>query len=261
MSTTNEIKSIRDRLAKEVAEGKKQYEQMTANLRHLAEQVKASEAVLVEKAKLLANLDNALRDIPAQAAPAKAAPKAQKAPKAKAAPKAPKAEAKPAKAPKAQKTPKAPKAPKAEAKPAKTAAKKTAGKGKGKGTQSLAAEGRRAVAEGLRPPIKDAIAKIMGGKTMSIDDIFEGLKSKSWLPNSSEPRQYIAYLLSTSKDRFERVASAGRGFYRVKSGDTKAEPVKAAPKAPKAEAKADSLPSTDEILANAGVLGNAVFGG
>ena len=130
--------------------------------------------------------------------------------------------------------------------------------------QSLAAEGRRAVAEGKRPPIKDAIGKIMGSKTMSIDDIFEGLKAKSWLPNSSEPRQYISYLLSTSKDRFERVASAGRGFYRAKSADTKVEPAPKADPAPKAEVapKADNhVPSTDEILANAGVLGNAVFGG
>lgn len=251
MSTTNEIKNFRDRLAKEVTDGKKQYDQMAANLRSLAEKVKASEVVLAEKMKHLAGLDALLRDSVSTPAPTPVA-KAKTAVKTTA--KAEKATKKTAK-----KAEKVVEVKKADSKTPKTKTPKAKGK---RATQSLAAEGRRAVAEGKRPPIKDAIAKVMGTKTMSIDDIFEGLKAKTWLPNSSEPRQYIAYLLSTSKDRFERVASAGRGFYRAKSGDTKAEPVaKTAPKAEPVAKTENHTTSTDEILANAGVLGNAVFGG
>lgn len=80
--------------------------------------------------------------------------------------------------------------------------------------QDRAIQGRRAVAEGLRPPIKDAIENILGSSTMNIDDIYSALKQKEWLPTSADPRQYLAYLLATSKDRFERVPSQGRGYYR-----------------------------------------------
>ena len=295
MSTMHEIKNLRDRLAKEVTEEKKQYDQMTTNFRALAEQIKATEENLAKKVKHLTGLDNLLHDAGVEAAPkgrkgkaakeAKAAKpgkpgkagkiakasKAEKPAKAEKTPRAKKAKAesnasaveeKPAKTPRAKKAEKPAKTPRA--KKAKSAtgdaesdAPKATRKGRGKGA-SPAAEGRRAVAEGLRPPIKEALAKILGGKTMSIDEIFDGLKAKSWLPNSSDPRQYISYLLSTSKTRFERVASAGRGFYRVKTDEAKVE--KAKPEKTNGKADASTM-SMDEVLANAGVFDDAPFGG
>jgi hypothetical protein len=227
MSTINDIKVVRDRLAKDVTESRKSYDQMVENLRTLSEDVKAAEATINANLRVLANLDSILRDA-GQNVATKVTTKAN------------------IKTDKVEKT-------------TKKADKAAVTKIKTKATRSLAAEGRRAVAEGLRPPIKDAIGKIMGSKTMTIDEIFEGLRAKSWLPNSAEPRQYIAYLLSTSKDRFERVTGAGRGVYRNKTISVKIE-TKTTSKA-KAPNGASPTLSTDEILANSGVLGDAVFGG
>ena len=251
MNTYQALKIIRDRLAKDLVEGKKSYEKLSRELEALTKQVRTIEATVAVNTRLITDLDNVLRNTSeAAVAQSQVKPKGKpgRKPKAKveAATTEPKVRKKPGRKPKAE----------TEAKPAAKAAKapaKTPGK-RGPKPRKGAAEGRRAVAEGLRPPIKDAIAKVMGGKTMSIDDIFEGLKAKSWLPNSSEPRQYISYLLSTSKDRFERVQGA-RGVYRPVSSDTKVE------KTEKVEKKSKVTISTDDILASAGVLGDATFGG
>ena len=80
--------------------------------------------------------------------------------------------------------------------------------------QKNAAEGRRAVADGVRPPIRDAIEKVLGAEVLNIETIYSKLCARHWAPTSSEPRQYVAYLLATTKDKFERVPSMGRGFYR-----------------------------------------------
>ena len=120
-------------------------------------------------------------------------------------------------------------------------------------------EGRRAVAAGLRPPIKDAIASVMGTSTMTIEEIFEGLRAKNWLPNSSEPRQYISYLLSTSKERFEKVPHAGRGVYRGKIAPPRLPPASSEEAKKPILKKPKAILTTDEILAHA--LGDAVFGG
>lgn len=148
-------------------------------------------------------------------------------------------------------------------------------------TKVKAGRGRR---DSSRPPIRDAIFHVLNGHQFTADDIFKELKVKGWLPNSNDPRGYIAYLLSSTKDRFERVKGAGRGVYRCKAGVTVAAAVPAtpveAPKAapvvvvetPKAEVvetpKAEVVAtdgtlrmSADEILSNAGVLGEAAFGG
>lgn len=131
-------------------------------------------------------------------------------------------------------------------------------------------------ANGVRPSTKDAIFQVLNGQSLTADDIFKALKAKGWLPNSNDPRNYIAYLLSSTKDRFERVKGAGRGVYRCKTGAaasvaapvaaTVVEAPKAAPvvEAPKAEVVATDgtlRMSADDILTNAGVLGEASFGG
>jgi uncharacterized C2H2 Zn-finger protein len=140
--------------------------------------------------------------------------------------------------------------PKAKAKPAK-AAKRV--------NHSRAAEGRREVASGKRPPIKDTIAKVLGKRVMNSQQVYEAIKEKGQLPNSGDPRGYIGYLLSASKTiikrggkdvevpLFERVPEKGRGFYKNRGvvnakadsreivNPKKAEPKKAAAKPAKAE--------------------------
>ena len=154
------------------------------------------------------------------ASPKKATKKAAKkaaAPKAKAAPKKTSAKSKAKKtakkaAKKSTKTKKAPKKAKSKSKAAAIAA---------------ATKGRRAVAEGLRPPLKEAIATVMGKKTMDAGQVIDGLKKRGWMPDAEDERGYISYALSSNKTVFERVK---RGFYKVREGVTFAKR-QAAPKA------------------------------
>jgi hypothetical protein len=107
-----------------------------------------------------------------------------------------------------------------------------------------AAVGRREVADGRRPKIRDAMVTVMGTNIMNALSIYEDLKVRDWLPNSSNPRAYIAYLLSSFSETFERVPSKGRGYYRVRATAT-------------AEVLRNGVPqlnNTDEILRDAGVL-------
>lgn len=139
----------------------------------------------------------------------------------------------------------------------KTAAKKVPAK---KGGVNRATQGRRDVAAGHRPSLKDAMTQVMGGKVMNASEVYEGLKAKNWLPNSNDPRQYISFSLSSFKDRFERVEGKGRGFYKVKAGAAASTngTTGAAKAAPKAEEKAAEPTSTesdvDAVLQDAGVL-------
>jgi len=153
----------------------------------------------------------------------------------------PKVRRKPGPKPKAVKAAaKSPKAPKA-AKATKTRA------------NNLATQGRRAVAQGLRPPIKKAMIEVMGKKTTNATEIYEGLKAKDWLPNSNDPRAYISYLLSSFKDVFERVEGKGRGQYRVRDGVTTT--TTKTTKKTEATAEATSTSSdVDEVLKEAGVI-------
>lgn len=81
-----------------------------------------------------------------------------------------------------------------------------------------ATEGRRAVAQGLRPKISDAMIIIMGTQTMNASQLYEALQQKGWLPSASDPRQYLNYIFAKNPDLFERVA---RGAYRVKASAVK----------------------------------------
>lgn len=247
MSAIKVLKDIRDNLAKDVATSKKEYERQVKELRTLSETVRAAEATLEAKNRFLANIEAALRVINTTETTT-VAPTRKRVGRP---PKTDKVET----VAKNTKTTKVAKAPKAQ-KQVKAVAKTDAAPKRGRRST---AEGRRAVAEGLRPPIKDAITKVLGNRTLTIGEIFDGLKEKNWLPNSAEPRQYISYLLSTSKDRFER-APNGRGIYRVvqSNGVTNGSTKKV--KANTAETSTGM--STDEILASAGdILGEAVFGG
>lgn len=229
MSTTNQIKSIAAALNKEVMAAKKEHEKLAKELSTLTGKVAATEALVTSKTRILRDLENILRSDEANTE--------RRGP------------GRPRKNESATEGNE------------KTSRKRT--KDEVTVAPSHIADGRKAVAEGLRPPIKDAIAKVMGERTMTIDEIFEGLRANNWLPNSSEPRQYISYLLSTTKERFERVPSAGRGVYR---GKVQATATEVAPRAPtvrkrvKAETSSAEVRSTDQILADSGLLDSPVFG-
>lgn len=76
-------------------------------------------------------------------------------------------------------------------------------------------EGKQAVSRGERPKMKEAVATVIGKGQMSANEVVDALKTRGWLPDSENPRQYMSYVLSTHKDVFETV---GRGIYKVKSG-------------------------------------------
>lgn len=96
-----------------------------------------------------------------------------------------------------------------------TKAKKAPSAKAKKASSNAVAEGRRAVARGDRPPMKVAIAKVMGDKVMDCSEVIAGLKEKNWLPNTvpgEKTQQYISYILSSSTDAFQRVE---RGRYKA----------------------------------------------
>lgn len=87
-----------------------------------------------------------------------------------------------------------------------------------------ATQGRRAVARGQRPSLKEAILTVMGDKTLHASDVHDALAAKGWLPDAADPRTYIGHVLSTLSDpqsegdyAFERVTEKGRGYYRAAS--------------------------------------------
>lgn len=262
-----------------LAEGEKRDREITAQIEALSkeqEKVRGDNArarsgldAMTEKGSSKPNGKAAAKPAPAKAAAKKPAPKAAAKPAAKPGPakgqkkaavKAAKAAAKAA--PKAAKAAPATKKPAAakkqpvtkaapKAAPAKKAAKKTAAKA-GKVNTSNAAEGRRAVARGDRPPMKEAMATVMGKQQMGAADVVAGLEKKGWMPNAEDPQQYVSYMLSSNKDVFERVE---RGLYKVRDGvefgkkKAKGEAKPAA--APKANA--GSKKSTDEELKDLGI--------
>lgn len=240
MSPINSIKNVREALSREVSAAKKSHEKLSNDLRALTATVKANEATIEAKVRFLSNLDAILRETDGSVLTTRRGPGRK--------PKAEKNE-------KNQKSPKTEKTEKASAKvlTAEVKVRKKPGP-KPKAEKALASSKPTAKADKKangRPSTKEAISRVLSNRSMTIDEVYEALRAKSWLPNSSDPRGYVGYLLSTTKDRFERVKGS-RGVYRAK---TVAAPVAVAPAVPGAGL------STDEILANAGVLGDAVFGG
>lgn len=235
MNVIQTIEQLRETLAKDVLREKNEYEKQVTEFRRLSDNVKTAETSIRTKVQFITKLEAAIRVLDTAGDVVSTARNTEKAT--------------------TNATTNATKSAGQSNKDAATVKPSTPKVQNRRGGST--AEGRRAVAEGRRPPIKDAISKVMGNRTMAIVDVFNGLKEKGWLPNSNEPRQYISYLLSTSKDRFERAPNGGRGIYRVKSGATTT-----APKKPQTETTNTNGMTTDEILASAGdILGSAVFGG
>jgi len=253
----------------------------------------AYEAAMAEFVKYEPLLEAASGTPTVKAAPAKKAPAKKAAPVAKKA--APAVKATPAAKAPVAKVPAKKAAPVAKKPAAKApAAKKPAAKAR---DNAQAARGRAEVKAGLRPTIKEAMTQVMTDKTMNAAEIYDLLKAKGWLPSANDPRGYIAYLLSSFKDRFERMPDKGRGYYRVLKGaapvaakgngaskkgtaveaaPVKAaavKPVKAAPVAKRAApakkpapvkaaaAKPNNKKGTDAILEEAGVNSGEAFGG
>jgi hypothetical protein len=121
---------------------------------------------------------------------------------------------------------------KVKAAPKKTVKAKATPKKTAKSIKAAATEGRRAVASGKRPPLKEAMVTVMGDKECTSEMILAGLKTHGWLPNSENPRGYISYMLSSNKDAFKQTS---RGHYKVSASY---KPKSKAPKgkAPKAAA-------------------------
>ena len=83
-----------------------------------------------------------------------------------------------------------------------------------------AARGRDAVARGDRPVLKQAMVVVMGKRAMSSIEVVEALKARGWLPSTSDPRQYVSYMLSANTpETFERTDK--RGVYRVRGKASK----------------------------------------
>lgn len=75
-------------------------------------------------------------------------------------------------------------------------------------------EGRRQVSSGERPPIKDAIKQILAHRRKAtLGDLMGELERNKWMPNSSNPRDYVAQIIHHHPDDFEVIQ---RGVYRAK---------------------------------------------
>lgn len=96
--------------------------------------------------------------------------------------------------------------------PKKAKAAKPAPAAKGSHGAKIAAS-RQAVLRGERPKNVEAVAIVMGTKTMNSEQIEAALKERGWLPQSSNVRNTISYIMSDNADVFERVE---RGLYKVK---------------------------------------------
>ena len=73
----------------------------------------------------------------------------------------------------------------------------------------------------------DGIRQVMGSEVMSTQEVYDALKAKGWLPNSTDPKGYVGYTLSAHKKDFDRVLEKGRGFYRLKGNGFATPPPKA----------------------------------
>jgi hypothetical protein len=87
--------------------------------------------------------------------------------------------------------------------------------------------------KGASPRAIEAIETILSERgPMHPTELVKALEEKGWMPNSAEPKTYVAFILSQNKERFEKAPEKGRGFYRVKgSTSTQVE----VPKSPEAK--------------------------
>ena len=67
-----------------------------------------------------------------------------------------------------------------------------------------------------RPPLGQTILEVMGADICNSEEVLRRLSQKGWAPDAKDPKMYVGYMLSSSKDKFEHVKSKGRGFYRSK---------------------------------------------
>lgn len=72
-------------------------------------------------------------------------------------------------------------------------------------------------ARGEVPTVPDRIAILMHGRDFRVADIIDPLKKKGWLPESKNLNNYLSFVLSSNKERFENIS---RGVYRVIEGGT-----------------------------------------
>jgi type I site-specific restriction-modification system R (restriction) subunit len=226
---SRDIKNVRKKAERVLKTLETQTKKLTEAMKVAKEHLKGFDeivgaAVKAPKAEKIAKPAKAAKAAPKAAKPVKAAPKAAKPVKAVKA------------APKAAKPEKA--APKA-AKPEKTA-------------------------KGDKPPLRDAIYKVLGSKTMNAEGVLAALKEKGWEPNAQNQKGYVAYMLSSNKETFARSQDKGRGFYKriekLVEAKPEVEAPKAKPEAPKVEAKPKPAKNNkdEKILSELGVNPGAV---
>jgi hypothetical protein len=118
-------------------------------------------------------------------------------------------------------------------------------------TSTAIAAGRRAVTEGLRPKLVDAVAIVMGDETLKAGEILERLVARGWEPGAKAKQAYISYTLSDNEEVFKR---GNRGEYSVirpkQFAELAAQWKSAKAEAPKAKGgktsgKAEGVVSTD----------------
>jgi hypothetical protein len=228
MNLITQIKAAKKTASAQMERAKKRLVKAEKNARAAAQEFQAAKEEMKTTTAALAKIDESLKAVgDGDSTRAKPGPK-------------PKAAAKPHHKP----------GPKPKAKVKAKAKAKVKAKAASKKAPSRAAQGRREVASGKRPPIKDVISKVLGNRVLHANEIYEAIKAKGQLPNSGDPRGYIGYLLSASKTTikqggkevevplFERVHDKGRGFYKNRGVSAKAATAKKATPAPKAAAKA-----------------------
>jgi len=107
------------------------------------------------------------------------------------------------------------------------------------------------VASDKRPPVPEAIAKVLKpGESIDFDQMHDRLKKKGWLPNSRNFMAYLHQICSSSHREngpIERDPKMDKGFYRLRVVKTAKKPVPV--QAKKVESKAPTPKKSVVVVA------------
>lgn len=286
MSVLSAIKGIRSELAREIEAAKKAQEQMAAELSSLTARLKANEGALEAKIRMQAGLDAIQREAEQAVSATEMSPKASVRQRPDEVTRKPSRLSKEER--QARKLEKAiAKASKGEATSnirikkngeiAKKPGRKTAVTASEAASQEMVSsssvDGATVTkvqtaslkrSANTRPPIKEALQQVIGDKVMNRDAMLAELKNRGWVPDSNDPRTYLAYILSSNKDLFENVKGQG---YRCRTEkmssneSVKVERIEEASPVESPEVSIEEALTADDILNDAGILGSPAFGG
>lgn len=108
--------------------------------------------------------------------------------------------------------------------------------------------GRGTASPEERPSLKQAMVTVLkdAGESLNGDMVYAELEKRSWLPSTTNPRQYIGHTLSSSKELFLRDPDMGRGFYMLAEGAKSGNGKAAKPSLAKTKGK-KTTPSAKEL--------------